>query len=377
MSARPVVVLEALAARERPTGVAGAIEDLVRALAARDRGFAFVVVSAAPAAFGWLAGVPHWRVAPVAADGDLRRAWFLQSGLPALCRAERATLLHCLQPVAPARPPCGQLVTVHDLGWRALPGSVQRGRRLYYDAFVPPGLRRADLLLASSQATAGHLRAEFPALAPRVRVTPLGTPGWVAATSAAAGAAPTRPYFLFVGTREPRKNLPRLLDAYTALVADRGESAPDLLLVGPGGWLDGPLRERLERPLLRGRVTTRGWCEREVLRALYEGAVALAYPSLLEGFGLPILEAMACGVPVLTASGGATGEVAGRDALLVDPRDTGALAAALARLADDPALRARLREAGPAHASAWSWESTADLTTAAYEEVRASRRPRK
>jgi glycosyltransferase involved in cell wall biosynthesis len=371
VTARPTIVLEALSVREQPTGVAGAVMDLVRALAARDRGFDFVIAAASPAPFAEVACVPHWRVVHCpGADSDLRRPWFIQRGLPAFCRGIGADLLHSLQLVAPARTPCPLVVTVHDLAWRELPGMVPRSRRLYYGIVVPAGLRRARLLLASSTETARHLAADFPGTAPRVRVTPLGTPTWILEEGEpVAPAPPVRPFLLFVGTREPRKNLPRLLDAYEKLLAERGDAAPDLRLVGPAGWLMGPLDERLGRPSLRERVTVQGYCDRPELRRLYATAEALVFPSLSEGFGLPVLEAMACGLPVLTSNRGALAEVAGDDALLVDPLDVGAMAEALGRLVADGDLRDRLRRGGPERARQWDWARTADLTAAAYEEI--------
>jgi glycosyltransferase involved in cell wall biosynthesis len=371
MTARPTIVLEALSVREQPTGVAGSILELVRALAARDRGFSFVVAAASREPFAHLAGVPHWRVAVCPdVERNLDRAWFIQRRLPALCREAGAGLLHSLQLVAPVRPCCPLVVTVHDLAWREFPGVVQRPRRLYYDIVVPAGLRRARLILASSEATGRHLAAHFPRLAERVRVTPLGTPTWIfEAAEPPLEASTSRPFFLFVGALEPRKNLPRLLEAYERLLDVHGDQTPDLRLVGPDGWLMAPLRERLARPALRGRVVVRGYCDRRELRRLYGTAVALVFPSLHEGFGLPVLEAMACGLPVLTADRGALAEVAGQDALLVDPLDVGAIAAALERLLTDAGLRARLQRGGPARARHWDWERTADLTTAAYAEI--------
>jgi glycosyltransferase involved in cell wall biosynthesis len=371
MMARPTIVLEALSVREQPTGVAGSILELVRALAARDRGFAFVVAAASSEPFAHLVGVPHWSVAVCPdVERNLRRAWFIQRRLPALCRDVGADLLHSLQLVAPVRSPCPLVVTVHDLAWREFPAVVQRPRRLYYDVVVPAGLRRARLVLASSEATGRHLASHFPRLAARVRVTPLGTPTWVFDSGdRPPEAPPSRPFFLFVGALEPRKNLPRLLEAYERLLGVHGDQAPDLRLVGPEGWLMAPLRERLARPALRGRVTVSGYCDRLELRQLYGTAVALVFPSLYEGFGLPVLEAMACGLPVLTSDRGAMAEVAGPDALLVDPLDIEAIAASLERLTTDAGLRARLQHAGPARARYWDWARTADLTAAAYAET--------
>lgn len=371
MTERPTIVLDALAVRAQPTGVAGAGVELVRALAAVDRGFDFVVAVASEEPFAWLDGAPHWRLAVCPdADRDLRRAWYIQRGLPALCRASGAGLLHSLQPVAPVRPPCPLVVTVHDLAWREMPEVVQRSRRLYYDAVIPVALRRAHLILANSAATGRQLSAHFPQLAGRIRITPLGTPAWaLEPLKPAPGIRPLRPFFLFVGALEPRKNLPRLLEAYERLLEARGAGAPDLRLVGPPGWLTAPLTERLTRPALRGRVVVTGYCERAELRRLYGTAVALVFPSLHEGFGLPVLEAMACGLPVLTSDRGALAEVAGGDALLVDPLDVGEIAAALERLLADSGLRERLRSAGPLRARQYDWAHTADLTTAAYAEI--------
>lgn len=371
MMARPTIVLEALSVRGQPTGVAGSSLELMQALAARDRGLDFVVAAACREPFAALAGVPHWRVVVCpGVEADLNRVWFIQRGLPALCRDAGADLLHSLQPVAPLRSGCPLVVTVHDVAWRECPAAVQRPRRLYYDLVVPAGLRRSRLVLASSEATGRQLASHFPSLAERVRVTPLGTPTWVyEPVDSRLDGTPPRPFFLFVGTLEPRKNLPRVLEAYERLLDVYGDQAPDLRLAGPQGWLMAPLRERLGRPALRGRVIVGGYCDRPELRRFYGTAVALVFPSLHEGFGLPVLEAMACGLPVLTSDRGALAEVAGPDALLVDPLDVGAIARSLERLMADAPLRARLQRAGPDRARHWTWARTADLTAAAYTEI--------
>jgi glycosyltransferase involved in cell wall biosynthesis len=368
--ARPVVVLEALAVRAMPTGVAGGIVELVRALAARDRGLDFVLIAGDGAAFNWLEGAPGWRVLGGGDNRAAAREWRRLAGVPRACRAYRASLLHALQPVAPPWAPCPVVLTVHDLAWRTMPEVVGQPRRSWLGVVVPPSLARARLLLANSQATADALSGNFPAHAAKVRVVPHGTPSWALKVSPAEQPAPSaRPFFLFVGTLEPRKNLPRLLAAYEKLLAMTDGQAPDLVLAGPGGWSMGPLLERLSRPALQGRVTRRGWLPDVELRRLYATALALVFPSLDEGFGLPVLEAMACGLPVLTSGCGALAEVAGPDAILVDPRDVDDLARGMQRLAADPALRERLSVAGPARAAQWTWARTADLTTAAYAEI--------
>lgn len=368
--ARPVVVLEALAVRAMQTGVAGGIVELVRALAAQDRGFDFVLIAGDGAAFDWLAGTPGWRVLAGPGGHAAAREWFRLVGVPRVCHAQGAAVLHALQPVSSPWAPCPVVVTVHDLAWRTMPDVIGQPRRAWLGAVVPPSLARARLLLANSQATGGALAGQFPSLAGRVRVVPHGTPSWALASSPPPRPESTaRPFFLFVGTLEPRKNLPRLLDAYEELLALTAGDAPDLVIAGPAGWSMGPLVERLARPALQGRVTRRGWLPDDELRRLYATALALVFPSLDEGFGLPVLEAMACGLPVLTSGQGALAEVAGPDAVLVDPRNVDELARGMQRLAGDPALREQLASAGPARAAQWTWERTADLTTAAYAEI--------
>ena len=370
MTARPLIVLDAMAVRTRPTGVASGSVELLRALAARDRGCDFVVVAGHRAAFDWLDGTPGWQVVAPPAARAVAREWHRGYTLPRLCRSRGAALMHALQPVAPWTAPCPVVLTVHDMAWRTMPDVIAEPRRTWLRAVVPPSLARASLLLANSNATATALAAGFPGLVRKVRVVPHGTPAWALAGPVAS--APTegeRPFLLFVGTLEPRKNLPRLLDAYGQLLEGMGDQAPDLVLVGPMGWSSGPLQERLARPALRQRVRVRGWLEDDEVRSLYRRALAVVLPSLDEGFGLPVLEAMACGVPVLTSDRGAMSEAAGTDALLVNPLDTAGLARAMQRLATDPALRLKLASAGPRRASLWTWERTADLTAAAYAEI--------
>jgi glycosyltransferase involved in cell wall biosynthesis len=176
------------------------------------------------------------------------------------------------------------------------------------------------------------------------------------------------PYVLHVGTAEPRKNLSGLLDAFARL--DR--AGVDLVLVGPDGWGDAgdALPTRLQQ-----RVRRLGFVSEHDKAALYAGAAVFCYPSVWEGFGLPVLEALAQGAPVVTSRGTATEEVAGDAALLVDPHDPVELADALRRLLDDTDLAADLRRRGPARAAAFPWSQTATLTAEAYAAVLGATHP--
>ena len=232
-------------------------------------------------------------------------------------------------------------------------------------ATIRPALRRAASLLCISMATRDDLERVFPVSRGKKRVTPLAADSSFGMPVDRPGhPALARPYVLAVGTIEPRKNLERLLDAWL-LIDDDIRSGYDLALVGPRGWDDEEIVEkaRAARAHLFGRVAE------DELRALYAGASAFAYSSLYEGFGLPPLEAMAAGAPVLTSGVSSLPEVVGGAGGLVDPTDASAIAAGLTRILADPQLGARLREAGRVRASTFAWERTAAETLSAVHAV--------
>lgn len=262
--------------------------------------------------------------------------------------------------VPPATAPL--VVTVHDLAYLHDPSHfTARGHRFFRKA-LDLTRRHADLVLCSSTATMDDCAAAgLPA--ERLRLVPLGiTPHSVSPTDADADNVKRRHglhrYVLWVGTIEPRKNLPTLLEAFRRL-EDREVT---LALVGPEGWGEMPTS-----PPERVRVL--GFQSPHDLAALYAGAAVFCYPSVREGFGLPVLEAMAHGAPVVTSAGTSTAEVAGDAALLVDPTDPDAIAGALDRVLGNPALAADLAERGQARAAMYTWERTAELTRAAYADV--------
>jgi glycosyltransferase involved in cell wall biosynthesis len=177
-----------------------------------------------------------------------------------------------------------------------------------------------------------------------------------------------RPYILYVGSVEPRKNLLRLLDAYVLL----RQSLPQYRLVIVGArnyWKSSPVARAVEHQGLQAQVTFTGYIPDEHLPALYNGAALFCFPSLYEGFGLPVLEAMACGVPVVTSSTSSLPEVAGDAALLVDPYNVDEVADAMRRVLQDGDLAHDLRRRGLARAAQFSWEKTARETIAVYEKV--------
>jgi glycosyltransferase involved in cell wall biosynthesis len=184
-------------------------------------------------------------------------------------------------------------------------------------------------------------------------------------------------FILYVGGyHSPRKNICGLLDAYARFASESGTEGVQLVLAGArGAWgrMAETLNSRLEDPRLRDRVVTTEFVADEDLPAVYSAATMFAYPSLYEGFGLPPIEAMACGTPVVTSREAPLGEIVGDAALCVDPRDSRAMAHALLTLWRDPALRRRLAAAGQARSRAFSWRRTAEQTLAVYEQVFAAR----
>jgi glycosyltransferase involved in cell wall biosynthesis len=285
-------------------------------------------------------------------------------------RVERATgpvdVIHATGvAVPPASAPL--VVTVHDLAPVHHPEMFTAKGRAFFAAAHRLARRDADLVLVPSEATRADCEAQgFPA--DRLRVVPWGVHVPAAPPTAQEVETVRRRhglpegYLLHVGTIEPRKGIPTLLDALARL--DR----PDvhLALAGPSGW-----HEDLGAAvaLVAERCHLLGFVPAEDLPALYAGAAAFCYPSVLEGFGLPVLEAMAQGAPVVTSAGSAMAEVVGEAGLLVPPGQPSDLADAIGGLLDDPAGASRLGDAGRERARTFTWQRTADLTAAAYHEV--------
>ncbi len=270
------------------------------------------------------------------------------------------------------------VVTVHDLAFVHEPSHFTARGVSFFHRAIALAARDADVVICPSQATLDDCLA-YGFGAEQVRLVPWGVDVQPAGPAEVARVASRyeldRPYVLWAGTIEPRKNVTTLLDAFARL--DRTDV--DLVLVGPDGW-----NEELAALEARAgdRIRRLGFVPPDDLTAIYAGAAVFCFPSLREGFGLPVLEAMAQGVPVVTAAGTATAEVVTRDAgepavsgedraagLLVDALDAGALADAIARLLDDPELAREIALAGQARARTYSWARTAALLTSAYDDA--------
>ncbi len=260
---------------------------------------------------------------------------------------------------------CGRLVaTVHDLTFLRLPETVQRETLDNLLRHLPGTLFAASRLIAVSQATADDLVELAGVSRQRIHVIHEGVDPAFAETGGEVPAGLPARYLLFVSTLEPRKNVAGLLDAFA--IAARAGYPGDLVLVGRWGWRTGDVQHRLATSAVRRRIHHLDYLDRPALAAVMRGAEAMVFPSFLEGFGLPVVEAMACGVPVIVSDRSSLPEVAGDAAVYVDPDDPATIAAAMMEVGRDEALRERLRGAGVGRAALFRWDEAALATAAVF-----------
>jgi glycosyltransferase involved in cell wall biosynthesis len=255
-----------------------------------------------------------------------------------------------------------RVITVHDLSFMALPQCADPKLRRFLARVVPRSIARADAVVTVSDSTRRDiLQFARPASPQAVEVvyngieTAFFSQQLIESLPVTGNDLPAQPYILFVGTIEPRKNILRLLDAY-ALALQSGV-AQRLLLVGGLGWMYRDILDRMEDPLLKNRAVLVGRIADKYLPAIYRRADLFVYPSLYEGFGFPVLEAMACGTPVLSSNTSALAEVAGSAARLVDPLDIEAMAGAIVEMVGSVETRATMSAAGIERARHFTWRT--------------------
>ena len=302
--------------------------------------------------------------------GKLARLKFDHYRLAELARDERLDVLHCTKSFVPAGLACASVATIYDVIFLKRPECYPLGFRVYWNRALPASMERANVVIAMSSATARDVESLLPAARGKVHAVRTGVnPSAFAPTHAEAERLRDRravrsPYFLYVGNITRRKNVPVLLDAFESV---RRQMRATLVLAGALEFGGGGVLERIRRGaegvMYLGRVAD------DELAALYQGALAFVYPSQDEGFGLPVLEAMASRVPVITTTGGALPEAVGDAGLLVAPGSVPELAAALKRVAGDAALRESLVTRGLARVAEHSWSRTAEQTLDLYEKT--------
>lgn len=364
------LLLDVSAVPPRPVGAGVYTVALARGLAARPD-VELHLLARRDDADRWTSLAPGSAVHAEAPTRRPARLAWEQIRTPALASRLGIEVWHGPHYTMPLRLDVPAVVTIHDLTFFDHPEWHERSKVLFFRRMIRASAARARVLVAVSGHTATRLREVAPP-AGDVRVVHHGVDHerfrtGVDRASDLALLAPhgiTPPYVAFAGTLEPRKDVPTLVGAFARLAP----SHPDLRLVlaGGDGWGVRAVRDAVAASGVATRVLRPGYLVNDAIPAFFRCAEVVAYPSLVEGFGLPALEALACGAPLVTTTGSAIEEVVGDAALLVEPGDAAGLAGRLARVLDDPDEACRLREAGPVHAEKFTWEASVDAHVDAY-----------
>lgn len=299
--------------------------------------------------------------------------------LPGLAKRDKVDVLHVPAFAAPVNKPAPLVVTVHDLIGKVFPNQSGWPSRFYWGQWLPNSFRNADRIIADSENTKKDIIKHLAMSEGKIRIiypsghesfSPHLLPEKIDEVKRKLGIR--EKYFLFVGTIEPRKNLTRVIEAFLQFKKNQKSGTNyQLAVVGSQAFAHGKVfRDMLHRfGAQQEDVLYSSYIAHEDLNALYQGAVALLFPSLYEGWGLPVLEAMACGTPVLTSNTSSLPEVAGDAALLVDPYDVDAICSGIKRLTDDTALWEQLVVRGLRRVKKFSWKQTAEQTLEVYQSL--------
>lgn len=286
-------------------------------------------------------------------------------------------IAHSMHPLLMPTRKAARVVTIHDLNFLTHPERTRAEVRRDYPRLAGDHAHRADGIVVSSRFTAGEVERRLQVPSDRISICSPGAPDWTPRSS-----QPRDGYILFLGTLELRKNLGTLLDAYERLIAGQGRvdrsaraarrggstcaTVPDLVLAGQATPESQPWLDRLSRAPLAGRARHLGYVDPANLKRVYEGARLLVQPSFEEGFGIPVLEAMTLGVPVVAANRGALPEVLGDAGLLVEPEDADGMAAAIGRIIDEDGLAESCAVKGVVQSRRYQWSATAIQVLEAY-----------
>ncbi|MDD3925035.1 MAG: glycosyltransferase family 1 protein [bacterium] len=310
---------------------------------------------------------------PLTVSRPARIIWE-QAALPGLIRRLKTDVFHAPGFVLPLAAATPSVLTIFDMTFFSHSDKHELVKQVYFKHLIPPSAKKADIIITISESASEEIQRYLDVDAGKIRVTCLAAgsmfhprnPDSVKETLRSLDL-PGR-FILSVGTLEPRKNIPALLEAYADLPDSLRSSYP-LVLAGKAGWGRESLQDRADALGIRNRLRFTGYLTDDQLADLYAAASLFVYPSLYEGFGLPVLEAMASGTPVLTSSVSSMPEVAGDAALLVDPNDRGAISRGIVTVLTDPALSEEMIARGLERAAQFSWEKTAAETYRAYEEA--------
>jgi len=372
---RPRLGIDATALPPQPVGAGNYTIQLIRALERLAPDLELVVFASRRGQR--LIDIPerdgfHWVITPD--HPPARRLVWEQSAFPRLLRRENIALLHSLHYTRPFSLPCASVVTFHDMTFFLYPELHTFAKRLFFPAAIRYSARAAQAVIAISESTRQDAIRLLKINPDRIHAIPLGVtdeyrpyPNAPQLSEIQQKYGLPQRFILYVGLLEPRKNIPLLLRAYRR-VLEQGP-APALVLAGRLGWGVEPIRQIIGELALTEHVHFTGYVTPEDLPFVYNLADLFVYPSLYEGFGLPPLEALACGVPVITSAVSSMPATMGDAAILVPPDDEPALSAAMWQALNNNELRQELIAKGPLQAAKFKWESTARQTLAIYQQT--------
>ena len=301
-----------------------------------------------------------------------QRALWLQSWVPVKLVIDRIDLFHATNLIAPLFAACPVVVTIHDLSSLLYPGSHTLSHRIHM-SLIPASAKKARKIIVPSLSVKKELEEQLGVPQEKIAVIHEGVGEEFIIISDQVKLAKIKQkyglpdkYILYVGTLEPRKNVEKLIEGFNS--ARKNMEGYKLIIVGKRGWQDQTIFNKVTALKLENEVVFLGYVPDEDLPALYNLAQAFVYPSLYEGFGLPVLEAMACGTPVITSNLSSLPEVAGEAGILIDPMNIEAIAEALQKVIAQKGLGADLRAKGLDRAKAFSWKVCAEKTLKVYQE---------
>jgi glycosyltransferase involved in cell wall biosynthesis len=378
--------IDASALPSRPVGAGNYIIQLIRAIARRlaiddsqatsqvDRLEFVIFIQKSRLVLLNVEETPNLRLAVIPNISPSMRVLWEQVSLPGLAKSHQIDLLHSLHYTMPLAYPGQTVVTFHDMTFFLFPHHHTLLKRYFFRFFIHTSSRQAAALIADSESTRQDAIRLAGVPSDKIFTAPLGVTQefhpireyTILLQARQKYHLPER-FLLYVGMIEPRKNLPTLLQAY-ATIADQ---MPDhrLVVVGPKGWMVENILQLTGRLNISDKVHFTGYVEQADLPLIYNMADVFIYPSVYEGFGLPVLEAMACGTPVVTSNVSSMPEIVGDAGVLLAPNDSQALAHSLLELINDPVNRQRLSIKGLERAAAFTWDRTAEKTIAVYRHV--------
>jgi len=368
------VALDLTAVPENVAGAGVYMLNLARALSRHDGPADFVLFAPEHALTRLGIESPRVRQIPVRLPGRAARLVWEQTRLPRLLSDYEADILHSPHYTAPLMARQASVVTFPDMTFLLYPELHTPVKRVVFPFFMRQSAERASRLIAMSESTRRDMIRLLGVAPSKVTTIHLAasddflprSPAEIGETCRRYSVSPHQ-YLLYVGVFEPRKNIPNLITAFNEIAA--GYSDITLALAGKPGWMYEEIYARVRDLGLEGRVRFLGYVPDADLPALYSGARTFVYPSVYEGFGLPILEAMRCGTPVITSESSSMSEVAGSAAVLINPNDPAELRNAMVRVIDDPSFARRLRESGLARAAMFGWDRCATDTIAVYRSA--------